>query len=91
MFSRSAAKGVSAAKSIVPSRSYNVANFKRPTMAELPVPQGSWEQWYNARQRQNNGLLIGGAVALVGTFTVFTQSGIITDFGRGPKIGVNEE
>lgn len=39
-------------------------------MDELPVPQGSWEQWYNARQRQNNGLLIGGAVALVGSLTI---------------------
>ncbi|XP_063225223.1 uncharacterized protein LOC134532591 [Bacillus rossius redtenbacheri] len=55
------------------------AAFKQPTMDDLPVPQGSWQAAYDAKQRKYNIQLISGI--LVFAFTVgFVAKSDMIDF-----------
>lgn len=42
-------------------------DFKLPSFDEIPVPQGSWKEHYDARQKVYNTQLIAGVSVLVGT------------------------
>lgn len=59
------------------SASSKVVDFKWPTVNDLPVPQGSWQEHYNARQKVYNAQLIAGLAVLIGTITFVKVSGII--------------
>ncbi|KAK3852220.1 hypothetical protein Pcinc_041183 [Petrolisthes cinctipes] len=63
-----------------------VAEFKPPTMNDLPVPQGSWREHYNQRQRKNNIHLVAGILFTGATVAYAKESGLMV-FGYGPKIG----
>lgn len=65
------------------SASSKVVDFKPPTVNELPIPQGSWKDHYDARQKIYNAQLITGIAVLVGTITYIKVSGIIF-FNFGP-------
>lgn len=47
----------------------SVTDYKPPTMNDLPVPQGSWQDAYSARQRKYNLQLLTGIAVLGGTLT----------------------
>lgn len=44
-----------------------VINYKPPTMNELPVPQGSWQDANSARQKRYNLQLLAGIASIVAT------------------------
>ncbi|KAK4296110.1 hypothetical protein Pmani_031372 [Petrolisthes manimaculis] len=66
-----------------------VAEFKPPTLNDLPVPQGSWRDTYNQRQRKYNLQLVGGLLFTGGTLAFAKESGLIF-FGYGPEISSKE-
>ena len=43
---------------------------KAPSMSELPVPSGSWEDLYSQRQKSHNLTLIAGILVLSGSLAV---------------------
>lgn len=45
----------------------SVAEFKPPTMSELPVPHGSWSEAYSKKQRMYNLHLLAGIAFSAGT------------------------
>lgn len=45
----------------------SVAEFKPPTMNELPIPQGSWSEAYSKKQRMYNLHLLAGVAFTAGT------------------------
>ncbi|KAF4532279.1 hypothetical protein B566_EDAN007251 [Ephemera danica] len=59
-------------KAAGPRRSYHApaGHFKVPTINELPVPQGSWQESFNSKQRKYNMHLIGGISFFLGTFGI---------------------
>ncbi|KAG7207286.1 hypothetical protein KM043_008956 [Ampulex compressa] len=60
------------------TRSYHLPeNYKPPHMNDLPVPQGSWQEHYNAKQARYNVQLIGGVVVFAGTVTYMLTSGLV--------------
>lgn len=67
-------------------RMANVTGHTQPTMADLPVPSGSWAEAHSKKQTKNNlHLLLGVSVAAV-TLVVAKNSGLV-ELGLGPKIG----
>ncbi|XP_063989680.1 uncharacterized protein LOC135168957 isoform X2 [Diachasmimorpha longicaudata] len=59
--------------------------FKYPTMDECPVPEGSWQEYHDKRQKTYNLQLIGGIAFLAGAFTVAKVTGCLY-FNWGPKL-----
>ncbi|XP_046670909.1 uncharacterized protein LOC124360936 [Homalodisca vitripennis] len=55
---------------------YAPANFKKPTMDDLPVPSGSWQDHHNAMQAKYNKHLILGTGFFVVTLIVAKASGL---------------
>lgn len=56
----------------------SVADFKPPTMSDLPIPQGAWKDAHSAKQRKNNlhlvsGLLVSGGTLAFVSFVWCTQ------------------
>lgn len=51
-------------------RRYHHGEFKPPTMDELPVPRGSWQAHYDAKQRGYNAALILGIAFSITTIVV---------------------
>ncbi|XP_050727617.1 uncharacterized protein LOC127004175 [Eriocheir sinensis] len=87
MFSRSLLAARNAVKARAPRRSMGyVTDYKPPSMADLPVPQGSWQDAYSAKQRTYNLQLLAGVVTLGGTMGYLVQSDAL-NFCWGPKIG----
>ncbi|KAM0727421.1 hypothetical protein ACS0PU_006753 [Formica fusca] len=70
--------------------SSKVIDVKLPSFDEIPVPQGSWKEHYDARQRVYNTQLIAGVSVLVGTIAFIKLSGIIF-FNFGPPEEPAEE
>ncbi|KAG7160617.1 uncharacterized protein LOC121876320 [Homarus americanus] len=87
MFARTAltARNIAKAKPLGRSVSY-VESVKPPTMADLPVPQGSWKEAHSQKQRKNNLQLLGGILIASGTLVYAKESGLVV-FGFGPKVG----
>ncbi|XP_047495217.1 uncharacterized protein LOC125043251 [Penaeus chinensis] len=87
MFARTAlsARNVCRAKPMGRSMG-SVAEYKPPTMSEMPVPQGSWSEANSKKQRMNNLQLLVGVAFAAGTIAAAKNSGLI-EFGWGPKIG----
>ncbi|XP_063603542.1 uncharacterized protein LOC134779367 [Penaeus indicus] len=87
MFARTAlsARNVCRAKPMGRSMG-SVAEYKPPTMSELPVPQGSWSEAHSKKQRMYNLHLLVGVAFTAGTIAAANNSGLI-EFGWGPKIG----
>ncbi|XP_028158711.1 uncharacterized protein LOC135076393 [Ostrinia nubilalis] len=52
-------------------------DFKPATMDELPVPRGSWQAAYDAKQRKYNAVLALGLVFTVGTIALAKASGLV--------------
>lgn len=59
-------------------RRYHVGEFKPPTMDELPVPSGSWQAHYDARQRKYNAVLALGLAFTAGTIVVVSAAPYLT-------------
>ena len=59
------------------SSSKVVVDVKLPTVNDIPVPHGSWQEHYDARQKVYNTQLIAGLAVLVGTIAFVKISGII--------------
>ncbi|CAG9787577.1 unnamed protein product [Diatraea saccharalis] len=51
--------------------------FKPPTMDDLPVPRGSWQANYDARQRKYNAALILGIGFSIASVAVAKASGLL--------------
>jgi len=59
-------------------RAYHApAEFKPGTMDELPIPQGSWQQYYDNKQKSYNLQLAFGVVYFVSTMTYIISTGAI--------------
>ncbi|XP_063362777.1 uncharacterized protein LOC134651606 [Cydia amplana] len=58
-------------------RRYHAGDFKAPTMEELPVPRGSWQANYDAKQRKYNAVLIAGIAFTAGTLVLAKASGLV--------------
>jgi len=87
MFSRALLSSRNAIKAKPISRKMGyVTDFKPPTMAEYPIPAGSWKEANSAKQRKYNLQLLGGIAFATSTVVIAKNSGLI-DFGWGPKIG----
>lgn len=57
------------------SHDYGVpANFKRPTMDDLPVPNGSWQENFQVKQAKYNRHLIVGIVAFTVSMIAVSSS-----------------
>ncbi|KAJ8879493.1 hypothetical protein PR048_020101 [Dryococelus australis] len=50
------------------------ATHKQPTMDDLPIPQGSWQAAYDAKQRKYNIHLISGVLIFGITIGVVSMS-----------------
>ncbi|XP_011298119.1 uncharacterized protein COX7B [Fopius arisanus] len=59
--------------------------FKWPSMDECGVPQGSWKEYYDKKQKLFNMQLVGGLLFLGGAFTVARMSGALY-MNLGPKL-----
>lgn len=55
---------------LVPVRRYHAGDFKPATMDDLPVPRGSWQAHYDAKQRKYNATLLVGIAFTAATFVV---------------------
>ncbi|KAK2582055.1 hypothetical protein KPH14_002760 [Odynerus spinipes] len=55
---------------------YGPANYKPPSMDDLPLPEGSWQEAYEKKQRTYNMHLIGGILFTVGTLIAAKTSGL---------------
>ncbi|KAK8407398.1 hypothetical protein O3P69_002139 [Scylla paramamosain] len=87
MYTRALLSARNAVKGTVSRRGMgSVADFKPPTMSELPIPQGAWKDAYNAKQRKNNLHLISGILVAGGTLAFLAESDMV-DFGMAPKMG----
>ncbi|XP_034933748.1 uncharacterized protein [Chelonus insularis] len=62
--------------------------FKFPTMDELPVPQGSWQEQYNRNQKTYNAALVIGIALLAGTITFGNMSGALYMNSSPPNIDI---
>ncbi|VVC91069.1 unnamed protein product [Leptidea sinapis] len=51
--------------------------FKAPSMDELPVPRGSWQAQYDAKQKKYNTVLAFGIAFTVFSITVAKGSGLL--------------
>ncbi|XP_025268117.1 uncharacterized protein LOC112639167 [Camponotus floridanus] len=65
------------------SSSSKVVDFKLPTLDEATQPQGSWKEYYDARQKVYNTQLIAGLAVLIGTISFVSFSDLIF-FNFGP-------
>ncbi|EFN87317.1 hypothetical protein EAI_06088 [Harpegnathos saltator] len=63
--------------------SSKVVDFKFPTIDDIPIPKGSWREYYEKRQKVYNMQLAIGLTALLSTLTFIKVSGIIF-FNFGP-------
>ncbi|XP_012272173.1 uncharacterized protein LOC105695301 [Orussus abietinus] len=59
------------------ARFYHDPNFKPVTMDDLPVPQGSWQKDYEAKQKRYNIHLAVGIASLIFTIAFAKQSGLV--------------
>ncbi|XP_071525908.1 uncharacterized protein COX7B [Panulirus ornatus] len=64
----------------------DVAASKQGTMAELPTPNGPWQELYSRNQRKYNLHLLAGITFSVLTVAYVKETGLIP-LGTGPKIG----
>ncbi|XP_064079362.1 uncharacterized protein LOC135196451 [Macrobrachium nipponense] len=62
------------------------ADHTPPTMADLPVPSGSWSEAHSKKQTKNNLHLLFGISFAAVTLAVAKNSGLV-ELGLGPKIG----
>ncbi|KAI5633339.1 deltamethrin resistance domain-containing protein [Phthorimaea operculella] len=53
------------------------SHFKPATMDELPVPKGSWQAAYDARNRRYNMVLLTGIAFTVASIAVAKASGLV--------------
>ncbi|XP_043215799.1 uncharacterized protein LOC122378619 [Amphibalanus amphitrite] len=51
--------------------------YKPITMNDLPVPKGSWQEAYNAKQKNYNTMLMLGVATFGGTLFAAYQSGLV--------------
>ncbi|OAD55911.1 hypothetical protein WN48_04161 [Eufriesea mexicana] len=59
-------------------RSYHVPdNVKPPSMDEIPVPNGSWQESHAKLQRKYNLQLIAGIVIFIGTIAYGRVTGLL--------------
>lgn len=87
MYTRALLSARNAVKATVSRRGMgSVADFKPPTMSDLPIPQGAWKDAHSAKQRKNNLHLVSGLLVSGGTLAFLFESGMV-DFGLAPKIG----
>lgn len=75
----------------VATRSYHVpADYKFPSMDELPVPQGSFKEYNQKRQRRYNKQLYGGIIFFIVTVLIAKDGGIIFWNAGPPKESIEE-
>jgi len=51
-----------------------VAKEHRATLNDLPVPQGSFQEYHNKRNATYNLILAGGIIAVISTFIMMKQT-----------------
>ncbi|XP_012253980.1 uncharacterized protein LOC105684866 [Athalia rosae] len=60
------------------SRAYHPpTEFKQQTLNDCPVPQGSWQARYDAKQKKYNFALFLGVGSLIGTIIYGKVSGVL--------------
>ncbi|XP_015113402.1 uncharacterized protein LOC107038685 [Diachasma alloeum] len=59
--------------------------FKYPTMDDCPVPQGSWQEYYDKKQKILNVQLVAGITFLVTAFTIAKTNDALY-LNSGPKL-----
>jgi len=72
-------------------RAYHApAEFKPGTMDELPIPQGSWQQYYDNKQKSYNLQLAFGVVYFVSTMTYIISWSHLLELGSSRSQGSEE-
>ncbi|XP_014477262.1 PREDICTED: uncharacterized protein LOC106745822 [Dinoponera quadriceps] len=71
------------ARNGIRSSSSKVVDIKLPTINDIPVPKGPWQEYYDKRQKVYNTQLALGTAVLLGTIIFVKESGIIF-FNYGP-------
>ncbi|XP_059474090.1 uncharacterized protein LOC132195856 [Neocloeon triangulifer] len=74
-----------AARNVLARQYHSPSNQKLPTMNDLPVPQGSWQQHHASLQRRYNTHLAVGVTFCLFSFFVAKQSGLFF-FNWGPEL-----
>ncbi|XP_054271886.1 uncharacterized protein LOC128992364 [Macrosteles quadrilineatus] len=72
------------------SSDYAIANFKKPTMDDLPVPSGSWQEHHSQMQAKYNRHLILGVGFFAVSLVVAKSSGLINMNWNPPPFPVKE-
>jgi len=59
-----------------------IAKEVRGTLNDLPIPQGSWQEYHSKRNQTYNIVLAGGIISVIATFILMKQTGTL--YVHGP-------
>jgi hypothetical protein len=59
-----------------------VALEQRSRLSDLPVPEGSWQEYHSKRNATWNMVLAGGIIAVIATFIIMKQTGTLYLHGQ---------